>query len=89
MRNSLMLLTAAAVVLVLSSFIPRPIEEEVVKVTAGQGSTLWNICERYYSNKEVRCFEEFVYDVKKENNLLNGRVLQAGQELTIVIKKQK
>lgn len=89
MRNSLVLLTAAAVVLVLSSFVPRPIEEEVVNVTAAKGSTLWNICERYYSNKEVRCFEEFLDDVKKDNNLLDGRVLQAGQELRIVIKKQK
>lgn len=89
MRKSFMILVVAAVVFALTSFVPQPVEEEVVMVKAEYGSTIWNICEQYYTEKEVRCFDEFVYDVRKENGLLNGKMLQAGQVVKVVLKKQK
>ena len=88
MRKSLMIITFMAVALCLSTFACGPVEEETVKVKAGKGSTLWGICEHHYDTNEVRCFEEFVYEVRKENELLNGKVLQAGQEVVIRIKKR-
>lgn len=88
MRKSLMVITFMAVALCLSTFAYGPTEEKVVTVKAGYGSTIWGICEQHYDKKDVRCFEEFVYEVRKENNLLNGKVLQAGQDVVIRIKKR-
>lgn len=74
--------------ILLSGFIPGSVEETTVKVTAGHGDTVWELCERHYDKNEVRCFENFVYDVRKENNLLGNNVLQAGQEVVIRVRKK-
>lgn len=89
MKKGLMLLAMVAVVFASTSFVNRPVVEERFDVMAGYGDTVWDICEHHYDKNEVRCFDEFVYEVRKQNNLLGKNVLQAGQVITIVVKKQK
>lgn len=84
-----MIIAIAFVGLMASSFVESPIEEKMVKVQASVGDTIWDIAREHYTEKEVRCFDEFVWQIRKDNNLLGNNVLQAGQTITIVIKKQK
>lgn len=89
MRKALIVFLFTVVAIIAQSFYPQPVETSTQKVVAASGATVWEIAERYYDKKEVRCFEEFVYDIRKDNNLLGGNVLQAGQELTVRIIKKK
>ena len=86
MKKALMVL---AVCLVAMTYVKTPVEESIINVKAEQGSTIWEICEEHYDKNEVRCFEEFVYDVRKDNDLLGNKMLQAGQIVKVVVKTQK
>lgn len=88
MRKFLMVLTLSVVMVMLTSFVQRPVEESTVTVKAGYGDTVWNIAREHYSNDDVRSFDEFVWEIRKENNLLGKNVLQAGQDVVIRIKKR-
>lgn len=86
MKKMILLTIAFTVLGFMTSAIERPTEEQVVTVKAGYGDTVWAVCERTYHEKEVRSFDEFVFDTRKENDLLGGKMLQAGQ--TIVVRKK-
>lgn len=90
MIKRITLLTICAfALLTMASFNPRPIEESTVTVQAYSGDTMWTICSENYDKNDVRCFEEFLYEVRKENNLLGNNVLQAGQVVRITKKVRK
>ena len=89
MRKELMIFLFTIVALIAQSFYPQPVETSTQKVVAASGDTVWEIAERLYDEKETRCFSEFVDDIRKDNNLMGGNVLQAGQELTVRIIKKK
>ncbi len=72
-----------------TSFIPQPTETVTEYVRVGAGNTVWEIAEKLYSPNEVRSFEEFIFDIRKDNGLLGNNVLQAGQLLEVRIIKKK
>lgn len=85
MKKIFLLTICAFALMAMTSFGPRPIEESSVTVQVYKGDTVWGICQQMYDPREVRCFEEFMYEVRKDNNLVGDNVLQAGQ--SIVIRK--
>lgn len=89
MRKALMIFIFTIIAYVAQSFMPQPTETITEYVRVDHGNTVWEIAETLYNEKEVRCFEEFVYDIRKDNNLLGGNVLQAGQLLEVRIIKKK
>lgn len=64
----------------------RPVSKEIVKVTVKEGDTLWEICERHYSQKEDRSFEEFLYDTTERNNA-RGRYLIVDEVINLELHK--
>lgn len=89
MKKYLFIMAVAAAIVFAPSFTNRPVEVVRYDVMAGYGDTVWEICQHHYDKNEVRCFEEFVYDVRKDNDLLGNKMLQAGQIIKVVVKKQK
>lgn len=89
MKKLFFVILFTAIAYFVQSFTAGPVESSTKVVKAEYGDTIWNIAEENYHPKEVRCFEEFVYDIRKENNLLGNNLLQAGQEVKVRITKRK
>lgn len=89
MKRLVLLTICAFALLTMASFAPQAVEESTVTVTAYSGDTVWQICQDMYDPRDVRSFEEFVYDVRVANNLTGANVLQAGQELRVTKKVKK
>lgn len=56
-------------------------ETDYIQHTVQTGETVWEIAERY-ANKQVKPFNEFVFDIQQENKLA-GRYIQPGDILVI------
>lgn len=89
MKKILVMFMVTMVAYVSLSFMDQPVEMDEIKVVAEAGDTVWDLAEKYYSEKDSRCFDEFVYTIRKENDLLGSKVLQAGQEIIIRVEKRK
>ena len=55
-------------------------EKNYIKVTVCEGDTLWSIAEEYNTEKDIR---EYIYNIKKINNINNKEVLKEGDILKI------
>lgn len=68
-------------------------EERIVKVTVGYNETFWDIAKRYYDPvQENRNFNEYMYDVRKDNGFEVGggrRHVTPGEIITIVTHQRK
>lgn len=64
--------------------------EKQIIVKVGNGATINEICAENYKG-DIRSFEEFVWQVRKDNDLEGNKLqnLQAGQRLYIVKKVGK
>ena len=58
-------------------------ETDYIQHTVQTGETVWAIAERY-ADKQVRPFNEFVYEIQAQNKLA-GRYIQPGDVLVIPI----
>ena len=83
--------------LLLSGFIPTkygdnlPHSTRYVKHVVQAGETFWEIGERYYSENEIRPFDEFMHDFRVQNGFKVGegrKFLQPNETLIIEIKEK-
>lgn len=66
--------------------------EKVYEVKLLQDESILGVAENYYLEDESgKCFDQFCYEVMKENNNLvaNGRIPQVGDVVKIVVKVRK
>lgn len=56
-------------------------ETDYIQHTVQTGETVWEIAERY-ANKQVKPFNEFVFEIQQQNKLA-GRYIQPGDVLVI------
>ena len=68
-------------------------ETEYQKVTVAGNDTVWKIAENYFDKQDrYNNFDEFLYYVRKDNNLVgeNAKLyIQPGDELIIKLNKRK
>lgn len=86
-----LILAMASIAVLLSGFVPKT---EVSNITVQHqvvaGDTVWNICEKHFEKQnKYSNLDEFVYEVRKHNNLLGNKYLAVGRVISIPLVTEK
>ena len=96
-ENLFLIASLVLCALLLIGFIPtryttnQPHTTKKIQYVVRAGDTIWGVGERYYSDKEVRSFAEFMHDLRNQNGFKVGdgrKYLQVGEILNIEIKEK-
>lgn len=96
-ENLFLIASLVLVALLLSGFMPTrygdnlPYKTRNIQHVVQAGETFWEIGERYYSENEIRPFDEFMHDFRVQNGFKVGegrKFLQPNETLIIEIKEK-
>ncbi len=64
-------------------------ETELLPVVAGRGSTLWSIAEANIKYTDFKDIREYIYEIRKVNDLGRQGYIYPGQTIMVPVNKDK